>query len=355
LSDVALNGANTYSGGTSIDGTYLNDLNIAIGNPSALGTGPVDLSYANLTENITNPTFVDLANGYSSSINLVPSSTLTLYADTGEGNYWAYEGAINGDGTDQVVKTGPGVEYLSGNSTYGGGTTVVAGHLIAGSSAALGTGAVTVDSGAGLGVDTGVTLTDPINNLAGSGLGGMGTFSPPSGVTFAGGSKVSPGSDGTIAPYIGTLSFGTPVTFGTGGIYVFDIANASGAAGVGYDTLNLTSSLTISATSGTPFNIAVESIDPGTSETGPASFNSSQSYTWTLLTAAPILGTFNSADFSVDLTNFQNSTGGGSFAVGETGDTLTLNFTPVPEPSTWMLMAAGLAALCIRYRRPRRA
>jgi hypothetical protein len=36
------------------------------------------------------------------------------------------------------------------------------------------------------------------------------------------------------------------------------------------------------------------------------------------------------------------------------GPNLMLNFTPVPEPSTWALMATGLGALVAAVRRRRR-
>jgi autotransporter-associated beta strand protein len=354
VGNVALNGANTFTGGTSI-GNYAQAVNVAIGNPSALGTGPVYLyGTASLAENIANPTISDLTGDYGTSISLVPNSTLTLNTDSAVYQPAWFSGAINGDGTDQVVKMGTGAEYLNGTSTYGGGTTVNGGVLIAGSGAALGTGTVTVQAGAGLGVASGVTLANPITLSPGAVLSGGGTFSPPAGATIAAGSKVSPGSDGSIAPFVGTLSFGTAVTFGAGGIYEFDIATASGVAGTDYDTLNLSgSTLAISATPVSPFVIEVRSVDPTSGLLGLASFNSTQSYTWTLLTAGSISG-FNATAFQVDTTGFQNATGGGSFFVTESGNTLDLNFTPVPEPSTWLLMVAGLATMGAVIRGSRR-
>jgi hypothetical protein len=40
-----------------------------------------------------------------------------------------------------------------------------------------------------------------------------------------------------------------------------------------------------------------------------------------------------------------NSLAGGSFLLTSSGNNIVLDFTPVPEPSTWALMAAGVAAL----------
>jgi len=42
---------------------------------------------------------------------------------------------------------------------------------------------------------------------------------------------------------------------------------------------------------------------------------------------------------------FANGTAGGSFSFADSGDSLFLDFTPVPEPSTWALMGAGLLAV----------
>ncbi len=351
--DVALDGANTYAGGTSIYNN-LQTINLAIGGPSPFGSGPVSMyDISTVTVNTPNLTVTDLS-GYATEMDLASNTTLTLNTDLSVSQPSRFWCDINGDGTAQLVKTGAGAQYLNGTSTYGGGTTVGAGVLIAGSNTALGTGTVTVQSGAGLGADSGVTLTNAIALNPGSALGGMGTFSPPGGVAFAGGAKVSPGSDGDTAPFIATLSFGTPVTFGSGGVYIFDLESAAGTPGSGYDTLDISgSSLSISATPALPFVINVRSVDPGSGQLGLAGFNSSQPYTWTLLSAGSVSG-FDSNSFLIDTSSFQNPLNGGSFFVSENGNALDLNFTPVPEPAAWLLMGAGMATLGARILRPKR-
>ena len=136
-------------------------------------------------------------------------------------------------------------------------------------------------------------------------------------------------------------------------MYAFDLKNSSApVAGTDNDTLSVSGLLSVTATPASPFSIALESINPGSGNLGPANFNMTQSYSWTLISAGSISG-FNAADFTVNTSAFQNPLGGGSFVVGEIGNTLTLDFTPVPEPGTWTLMLGGLGALAAAWRRRR--
>ena len=105
----------------------------------------------------------------------------------------------------------------------------------------------------------------------------------------------------------------------------------------------------MTSTPGSPFSIAVESIDPASGNPGLANFNPAQPYSWTLVSAGSISG-FNPADFSFNTSAFQNSLGGGSFSMGQLGNSLTLNFVPVPEPGTWALLLAGVAVVAIGAR-----
>ena len=131
----------------------------------------------------------------------------------------------------------------------------------------------------------GGTLTAPsLTNNTGSVLSGNGTFGPTGGVSVGNGVLVSPGV-ASANNYVNAISFSTPGTLGPGGTYTFDVMNASGTAGTGYDTINVTGSLTITATPGTPFTINIESINPGTGTPGMANFNDTLPYTCLLYTS----------------------------------------------------------------------
>ena len=342
LSNVALNGANTGFAGP----VYASNATVTVGNSSALGTGALYLSQSSVDYAFSNPTLTDLSGDGGSTIALATGSTLTLNADTNAGEY-SYYGVITGDASSTVVKTGPGVQLVGSGSlasTYGGGTNVTAGTLIAGSNGALGTNSVTVASGASLGVDSGVTLSNTLTLANGAGLVGRGTFSSAGPLTISNGVQVTAGNP-VQGQMISTLTFSTPqLTLGPGGILNLNVATASGVAGIDYSTVSATGAVAITATSGSPFALNLLSVNPDSGSSGAAVFSSLQPYSWTFLSGTSISG-FNASDFSINIAGFQNSTAGGLFSVTQSGNSLLLNFTPVPEPSTWVLMVGGVAGL----------
>jgi autotransporter-associated beta strand protein len=340
---VELNGSDNYSGTTTINGA---DVVVGAGSSTPFGSSTVTMSNGASLEFTFNPAILDLAGDTSSSINLAPGQTITLDADVNGG---VFNGSITGDGSNGLAKIDTGIQQLNGTSTYGGGTTVQAGVLIAGSSGSLGTGTVTVASGATLGTQSGAVITNSINLGGNATLSGSGTYSPVAPIFFGAGDTVMPGNP-ISGLWVSTLSFGTPVTFATGGIYTLNVSDAGGVAGVDYSTIDVAGTLTITAAPGT-FSIAINSITPGGGP-GMATFNPMQAYSWTILSAGSI-SLFNANEFAFNTANFQNPLSGGTFAIAQSGSTLTLDFTPVPEPSTWMLMLTGLATVGAGLRRRR--
>jgi len=201
----------------------------------------------------------------------------------------------------------------------------------------------------------GGTLTAPSLTLdPGSTLSGYGTFNPAGGATVGSGVLISPGS-AAANQYVNTLSFGAGgLTFANGGAYTFDIVNsgASSVAGVDNDTINVAGTLTVNPSIN--FTISLESINSGTGLPGLANFSSAGTYQWTLLSATSISG-FNASDFTINTSSFQNGLGIGGFNLTSNGSDIFLNFTPVPEPSTWAQLGAGVSAVALAALRRRRS
>ena len=71
----------------------------------------------------------------------------------------------------------------------------------------------------------------------------------------------------------------------------------------------------------------------------------------TLATAAGGITGFSANEFVVDTGAFGNSLQGGNFTVLLSGNSLQLQFTPVPEPAALSALVVGVAVVgCVRRR-----
>lgn len=199
---LILEGTNTYSGATQIDGGTLQ-----LGNGGTTGTMN------------TSAGAISVATGATFAVNR--SNTVDQGTDfTGT--------AISGDGA--FAQIGAGTTILDSANTYTGGTTVSAGTLLANNTtgSATGTGTVTV----------GNTAT----------LGGVGTIAGnttvQSGATLTGGTTTS----------IESLQFNNGLTMESGSIWLVNLVNQSTSSdliNVTSGTLSLAGSLNINQLSGT--------------------------------------------------------------------------------------------------------
>ena len=236
------------------------------------------------------------------------------------------------------------VLYLSGNNTYSGGSTISGNNAVMalGSNTAAGTGTVTVNAPTGgLILNSGVTFTNNLVFTTGA-LGGFGTFSPAGGpLTFDTGRTVIPGLGNLSKDSpVGTLTFGNNVTFGNGGAYVWSLQDVTRTDGA--SLINITGNLDITATGG-GFNFLVFSFD-ATGNQGLANLSYGTPYSIQVLHATGAINGFSPTDFTINGSQFQNDPGA-VFTLTNVGSDLFLNFTAVPEPSTYALLGLGLGAV----------
>ena len=290
---VFTNDGNTYSGGTIISGGA-----IQIGNGGTtgrLGSGTV-LNNSHLILNRSDDTH--------------------------------YAGSMTGTG--DLIQSGTGTVTFSGNAnTFSGGTIINDGKLLVSNSAGSGTGSGVVN------INDGATF------------GGTGLISGA--LMINAGGSVSPGA----SP--GQLQVGGGTTFAGGGRYVFEINNTVGTAGTNWDLLSISGSLTISATVNTPFVLDLVSLTAGNANGALANFNSANAYSWKFVTTTSGITGFSAGAFQYDPGYFYNGLDVGHFFVSQTGNDLYLNFTPVPEPTTWVLLSLGLSSVLLSLRRKSRA
>lgn len=242
-----------------------------------------------------------------------------------------------------------GTVEITGTNSFAGGTQVRGGTLLVSNSSALGLGGVSVNNGATLHVASGTTLSNNLSLDSGARLSGTGTVATPTGVVIGSGAILSPGGLNSI----GTLRFNTDLTFASGGVLEFDV-RPSTSSSPGWDSVYISGgTLRLTSTAASPFSINLYTL---ANDGSPGLFNGfdpTQSYSWQFATAASVVG-FSPDQFTFNTTGFLNNTGNGTFFVSQNGNALAINFTPVPEPSTYLLLALGLAIAGIVERRRRK-
>ncbi|WP_313697188.1 autotransporter-associated beta strand repeat-containing protein [Achromobacter sp.] len=210
---LTLAGANTYTGGTQLNGG-----NLQLGQNGSLGTGALLVNADASLSGVTGGPALTLVNDatLNAALNVTGDRDVTL------------NGVVDGAGS--LTKSGASTLTLAGANTYTGGTTLSAGALRLGDNSALGAGDLTVNGAATLGSTQAVTLSnnvilgqalnlDTTNGLRFdgeiSGAGGLaatgaGTLTLAGANTYAGGTQI----DG------GTLQVGGDTSLGSGALTV---------------------------------------------------------------------------------------------------------------------------------------
>ena len=389
--DIELNGG-TVSGLSSFTGTLIvkSTLDAAAGSISGgavtLAGGTINLQGLNSTKNLGYLAGqLSNADGYTGNVDVLGTvslatgslgngviqvgagDTVTL-ADNGLNNAIALSGGtvdFNGKtATSNVTYTNgtlANATGLSGDVTlaYAGSKTMSAGSL--------GTGRVTVPTGATL--DFGAGFNNAVRNTGGavsSGTNFTGTM------TYAGGQSVAVSADqvaklafesGTTAKGSGTL---TSLSFAAGSAYTMTIKDSAGAAGVGYDSVTVSGALDLaSLSSANRMTLNLVSLDAantvgGTLANQNFSWSSPQNFTlFTYGTLSLGNGVTNVADlFTVNYANFKDAYGASAQAEWFTVSNDSINgaivLTAIPEPSTYGMSLAGLALALAAIRRRKR-
>ncbi|MEY4245511.1 MAG: hypothetical protein RLZZ245_3096 [Verrucomicrobiota bacterium] len=242
------------------------------------------------------------------------------------------------------TKAGANTLTLTANNTYTGATRITGGTL-----ALTGDGSIASSS-----IIVGANTTLDVSDVTGGfSLSSAQTLSGPGSVTGA--MEVS----GTLSPGSspGTLTTGTQ-TWLNGGNYNWQVLDAAGVAGGGYDTIAITGTLDLSSLTAGGFGINLWSL----ASTGPdvngnaLNFVATNNYSWTLASASTEITGFDAANFFINVganngtAGFGNALDDGAFSVTQSGNNLMLNFTAVPEPSASLLGGLGLLALLRRRR-----
>ena len=114
--------------------------------------------------------------------------------------------------------------------------------------------------------------------------------------------------------------------WGGGGVLELEISDAGGVAGAGWDLITVADALEITADEVAPFTIKLSSLGPSGTAGTAVGFDPARDSSWRIANAGSLAG-FSPDVFTIDASDFQNPTLGGTWTVSEGGSGIDLNFT----------------------------
>ncbi len=273
----------------------------------------------------TNPQAYTSGGAYAGTIHFAVSSDAILMLESNllgngsSGTFTLASGSTLGIGHPQGITTSgdSGNVRVTGTRTYNAGSFIYNGS----SAQVTGNGLPATINDLIIANVAGVTLngTHTINGVctvnAGALLLGTGTINGV--VTIQG--TVAPGSS------VGTLTTGSQ-TWNGGGSYVWEINDATGVAGTGYDQLDAgDGQITVNANSENRFTLRLVTLN-GSSPGQASDFDSNGSYTWVIARGGSVSG-FDQNKFIIDASAFQNDPGAGYFTLDQSGGDIRLRFS----------------------------
>ncbi len=358
---VTLSGDNSAFSG----GFYIAQGTINVAHANALGTGPLGFgTVAGPSVAFSVDATVNGISGDNSLDQITVGSGNTLTINQGSdseylGRFASGNGALVFEGYGARLRLGGDSSGYTGTTLIGSGLT-----LQAGNNNAFGpsTNVVTVHGGT-LALEAGVTIANAIA-LEDGALAGTGTFKPSATLSVVGDGehqgRLAPGfSAGTLHFDGSLLEVSNTLILAAGGAYYWEFQDAANSA-AGWDQVAVAGNVNISATTIAPFDFKIVSLGANGDQGLTLNFDPTKPRQWTVLTATNITG-FASSKFAIQTGMFQNSLPadaiGFNFSLsGAPGNmALMLNFDPtvVPEPSTYVLFALGLAGVAFVLRRRR--
>jgi len=327
-----------FSNNVSITGESLIVNGTGVGGNGALRNVSGANTFAGLVALSTDSTI----KSESGVLSLSGASSLTLGGNVltldGVGDI-TVAGAITSTGTGSVTKTGTGTATFSAASTYTGATTVNAGTLLVTGSLAA-SSAITVNGGK-FSAGSGVNLSNEVTVASGGRLGGNGTYSDTTGIVLGSGAIAAPGNSPGNTTYL------TDLTLSSGAIYEWELGAYGTTAGTDSDLMTISGAgniLTFDSGSLLTLNFLSPVVDPSSAGTGNFWLSN---HAWQVVDAVSGGSVVNNGLVIQAPSSFTN----GSFALSLSGGDLYLNYTVVPEPSTWALLAFSMTTVMVLRRR----